>query len=146
MLKPIDIQNKEFEKKIKGYDCDEVDDFLDVIIQDFEILYQENQELKDKLGLLTEVTERYKLMEVTMRQSVDVAKASAEEVRKNAELEAQNIIAQAKLDASRLAKQIDEEHLKRHREMLSTKTQIEAYKTRAKGITESILKLLDDME
>ncbi|MGM9936876.1 MAG: DivIVA domain-containing protein, partial [Candidatus Ornithomonoglobus sp.] len=32
MLKPIDIQNKEFEKKFKGYDCDAVDDFLDLII------------------------------------------------------------------------------------------------------------------
>ena len=31
MLRPIDIQNKEFEKKLKGYNCDEVDDFLDVV-------------------------------------------------------------------------------------------------------------------
>ena len=35
VLRPIDIQNKEFEKKIKGYNCDEVDDFLDVVIQDY---------------------------------------------------------------------------------------------------------------
>ena len=33
MLRPIDIQNKEFEKKLKGYNCDEVDDFLDVVIR-----------------------------------------------------------------------------------------------------------------
>lgn len=67
MLRPIDIQNKEFEKKLKGYNCDEVDDFLDVVIQDYELLCKENQTLKDKIGLLTETVERYKQMENTMR-------------------------------------------------------------------------------
>ena len=61
MLRPIDIQNKEFEKKLKGYNCDEVDDFLDVVIQDYELLCKENQTLKDKIGLLTEtVTSKWK--------------------------------------------------------------------------------------
>ena len=53
MLKPVDIQNKEFEKKLKGYDCDEVDDFLDAIIQDYEALFQENQSLKNRIGVQT---------------------------------------------------------------------------------------------
>ncbi len=145
MLRPIDIQNKEFEKKLKGYDCNEVDDFLDTIIQDYELICKENQALKDKIGLLTEAVERYKLMEVTMRQSLDVAKQSAEELRQNATIEAQGIISKAKLDASRLSKQIDDEHLKRHQEMLSMKSQIESYKTRVKSITENMLKMLEDI-
>lgn len=145
MLRPIDIQNKEFEKKLKGYDCNEVDDFLDTIIQDYELICKENQALKDKIGLLTEAVERYKLMEVTMRQSLDVAKQSAEELRQNATIEAQGIISKAKLDASRLSKQIDDEHLKRHQEMLSMKSQIESYKSRVKTITENMLKMLEDI-
>ena len=145
MLRPIDIQNKEFEKKLKGYDCNEVDDFLDTIIQDYELICKENQALKDKIGLLTEAVERYKLMEVTMRQSLDVSKRSAGELRQNATIEAQGIISKAKLDASRLSKQIDDEHLKRHQEMLSMKSQIESYKTRVKSITENMLKMLEDI-
>ncbi len=145
MLRPVDIQNKEFEKKIKGYDCNEVDDFLDEVIRDYEIICKENQALKDKIGLLTEAVERYKLMEVTMRQSLDVAKQSADELRQNATVEAQGIIAKAKLDASRLSKQIDEEHLKKHQEMLSVKSQIESYKSRVRSISENMLKMLDDM-
>lgn len=145
MLRPIDIQNKEFERKIKGYDCNEVDDFLDAVIQDYELLCKENQALKDKIGLLTEAVERYKLMELTIRQSVDVAKQTAEEIRQSANTEAQNIIAKAKLDAARLSKQIDEEHIKRHQEMLSMKTQVEAYKTRVKSITDGLTKMLEDI-
>ncbi|MDY3030162.1 MAG: DivIVA domain-containing protein [Clostridia bacterium] len=145
MLRPIDIQNKEFEKKLKGYDCNEVDDFLDAIITDYELLCKENQALKDKLALLTEAVERYKLMEVTMRQSLDVAKQSADELRRNANIEAQGIISKAKLDASRLSKQIDDEHLKKHREMLALKTQIDSYKARVKSLTESMIQMLEDI-
>ena len=113
MLRPIDIQNKEFEKKLKGYNCDEVDDFLDVVIQDYELLCKENQTLKDKIGLLTETVERYKQMENTMQKSIDIAKQAAEDAKRNAETEANAIISKAKLDASYLARQIDDEHMKR---------------------------------
>ena len=145
MLRPIDIQNKEFERKLKGYDCNEVDDFLDAIIQDYELLMKENQALKDKIGLLTEAVERYKLMEVTMRQSLDVAKHSADELRQNANIEAEGIIAKAKLEASKLSKQIDAEHLKKHQEMLSMQNQVEAYKNRIKSMTENVMRALEDI-
>lgn len=48
MLRPIDIQNKEFEKKLKGYNCDEVDDFLDVVIQDYDFCVKKIRRLKIK--------------------------------------------------------------------------------------------------
>lgn len=80
-----------------------------------------------------------------MRQSLDVAKQSAEETRKAAALEAEGIIAKAKVDASNLAKQIDEEHLRRHQEMLSVKTQIENYKSRIRAMTDTLLKSLEQM-
>lgn len=82
MLKPVDIQNKEFEKKLKGYDCNQVDDFLDVVIQDYEALCKENQALKNKIGLLTDAVERYKQIEETMHKSLDVARQSAEDIKK----------------------------------------------------------------
>ena len=137
MLRPIDIQNKEFEKKIKGYNCDEVDDFLDVVIQDYELLCKENQSLKDKIGLLTETVDRYKQMEATMQKSIEMARMAAEDTRRNAE---------AKLDASHLARQIDDEHMKRHREMLAVKQEIEQYKTRIRTHCEGMIKMLDNLE
>ena len=146
MLRPIDIQNKEFEKKIKGYNCDEVDDFLDIVIQDYELLCKENQTLKDKIGLLTETVERYKQMENTMQKSIDMARQAAEDARKNAETEANAIISKAKLDASYLARQIDDEHIKRHQEMLNVKGEIEQYKARIKSLCTNMIKMLDDMD
>lgn len=146
MLRPIDIQNKEFEKKIKGYSCDEVDDFLDIVIQDYELLCKENQSLKDKIGLLTETVERYKQMEATMQKSMEMAKAAAEDTRRNAETEARAILSKAKLDAAHLARQIDDEHMRRHREMLAIQQEIEQYKARVKANCESVIKMLGNIE
>ena len=143
MLRPIDIQNKEFEKKFKGYDCDAVDDFLDVVIKDYELLCKENQNLKNKIGLLTETVDRYKKMEDAMSRSLDLAQKSAEETRKNAQTEADAIISKAKLDASFLARQIDEEHAKRHREMLAVKDEIDRYRSRVKLLCENVIKMVD---
>ena len=54
MITPLDIQNKEFKKSFRGYKESEVDQFLDEIIEDYEKLYKENIELKDKILILTD--------------------------------------------------------------------------------------------
>lgn len=143
MLRPIDIQNKEFEKKIKGYDCDAVDDFLDVVIQDFEQLYKENATLKDKLAVLTETVEHYKQMESSMQQSLDMAKQTAESLKSSAELEARSIISKAKQDASRLSLQIDDEHIKKQQSLAGVQAEIDAYKTRVKLLCENVMQMID---
>lgn len=145
MLRPIDIQNKEFSKKLKGYDCDEVDDFLDAVIQDYEMLGKENQNLKERLALMTETVEHYKQLEGTLQNSISVAQQTAEDIRNNANIEAQTILSKARLDASKLAKQIDEEHIRKHQEMLGVKTEVESYKTRVKSICETMLKMLGEL-
>ncbi len=145
MLRPIDIQNKEFDKKIKGYDTEQVDDFLDKVIADYERIIKDNQAMKDKLTVLTESLEHYKSIEATMNNAVDVARETAEEIRKNATVEAQNIIERAKLDAKKLAKQIDEEHAKKHREMLKLKEEIEVQRARITSICDGITKMARDM-
>ena len=143
MLRPIDIQNKEFEKKIKGYDCDSVDDFLDVVIQDFEQLYKENATLKDKLAVLTETVEHYKQMESAMQQSLDMAKQTAASLKSSAELEARSIISKAKQDASRLSVQIDDEHIKKQQNLAGVQSEIDAYKARVKMLCENVIQMID---
>ncbi len=145
MLKPIDIQNKEFERKLKGYDCDAVDDFLDLVIQDYEALCKENVALKEKTRLLSETVENYKTIEDTLHHSLDVARQSAQDIKNNATMEAQAIVNRAKLDATRLARQIDEEHIKKHREMLQITQEIDAYKQKIKSMCNDVLKTIDEV-
>lgn len=50
-LKPIDIFNKDFKYGFRGYNVDEVNEFLDLVIKNFENLIEENQQLKEQLNL-----------------------------------------------------------------------------------------------
>ncbi|MEE1352059.1 MAG: DivIVA domain-containing protein [Clostridia bacterium] len=145
MLKPIDIQNKEFEKKLKGYDCDAVDDFLDLIIQDYDTLCKENMALREKIDMLTETVERYKEIEETMHRSLDVARQSAQDIKNNANMEAEAIINRAKMDATRLSRQIDDEHIKKHQEMLKIKEEIETYRERVRTVCENLVKAINEI-
>ena len=44
MLTPLDIENKRFTRTLKGYNVEEVDDFLDQLTLEYEKLYKENAE------------------------------------------------------------------------------------------------------
>lgn len=145
MITPVDIQNKDFPKKMRGYDPDAVDDFLDAVIKDYTALMKENQSLKSKIGMLTKTVENYKSIEESMTRSVEMAKQTAKDLKDNANAEAQMIINNAKLDASRLAKQIDDEHIKRHQEMLRVKSETDMFKTRIKNMCDGLVKMLDDI-
>lgn len=81
-----------------------------------------------------------------MQKSIEMARMAAEDTRRNAEAEANAILSKAKLDASHLARQIDDEHMKRHREMLAVKQEIEQYKTRIRTHCEGMIKMLDNLE
>lgn len=145
MLRPIDIQNKEFEKKIKGYDAEAVDDFLDIVIVDYEKLLKDNQSMKEKIKTLNESLEHYKSIENTLNNALDTARANAAGIIENAKVEAENIITRAKLDAKSLAKQVDDEHMKKYNELHSLQNQIGAEKARIASICNSIMKLAGDM-
>ena len=59
MLTPIDIHNKEFKRSFRGYNEDEIDDFLDQVVNDYEMLYRENRQLKDRLALSEKELDQY---------------------------------------------------------------------------------------
>ena len=69
MLTPVDIQNKEFTKSLSGYNKEMVDDFVLEVSKDFEKLYKENIELKDRLSVLNESLKKYRASYNTNRLS-----------------------------------------------------------------------------
>ena len=121
MLTPMDIQNREFKKGFRGYNENEVDEFLDMIVADYERLLRENEKLKERAGNNEKELTHYKGLEQNLQDTLLVAQKTAEDVlnaaRKNAKeirenaaneaqtvhentiREAQNIRVQAQLDA-----------------------------------------------
>ena len=95
MLKPMDIHNKEFKKSMRGYDMEEVDEFLDEIIVDFEKMQRELDVLKTQLSNYSENMNSYREKEISLNNALVSAQRFADELKQDAEQKAPEIISQA---------------------------------------------------
>ncbi len=145
-ITPLDIQNKEFERTFRGYDIEDVDEFLDRIAKDLDQLIRENNDHKEQVAMLHEKNKTYHKMEETMHNAIVVAQETAEEVKHSAKREAELI----RKDAEREAKQILEEArlragrvLGEHEELLK---RARVFKMRFKAFLETQLTLLESDE
>ena len=80
-ITPLDIESKEFAKSIRGYNVDEVDSFLEKILQAYEKNYQENQKQKNSISMLEEKLETYKKLEENIKATLVIAQKTAEELK-----------------------------------------------------------------
>lgn len=88
-LTPLDIHNKEFHTKMRGYDKDEVNDFLDQIIKDFELIIKENGKLTEQLKQSNERLKYFNDLKDSLNQSIIVAQEAADRVKSNSQREAE---------------------------------------------------------
>jgi cell division initiation protein len=108
VLTPLDIQKKEFKRSFRGYNEDEVDQFLDQLVQDYEALYLENQSLKEKLETSEAAKARYQEMEKIIKDAVIMAQKNAEDLQSNARREAEMILEEARLNAEKITGEAEE--------------------------------------
>lgn len=102
-LTPMDIHNKEFRKKlVGGYDRNDVDEFLDRVIQEFEQNLRQVQELKEQVQHLERQLEQYRALEDTLNRTLVAAQETADDIKANARKEAELIIQEARLMAEKL--------------------------------------------
>ena len=101
-LTSLDIRDKAFSTKFRGYDIDEVEEFLDIIVNDYEELIRENHEKEAKIRNLEERLIYFDEMKDSLSQSVLIAQDTAERVKQAAQERSQNIVQQAEQDAQRL--------------------------------------------
>ena len=144
MITPLDIQNKEFKKVIRGYKESEVEEFLDKVIIDYEKLYKENIELKDKITILNEQIDKYTSLEKTLNNTLIIAQTTAEEVNTNAHKKAELIEKEAEFKGAKLIESANSEVVKIRREYEEVKKQLNIFKTRFKILLEAQLELLTD--
>ena len=142
--RPRDIHNKEFSRRIRGYDEDEVNEFLDQVIKDYEQIIRENKEAKEQIEMLQEKLDHFSNLEETLSKTIIVAQETADEVKTNSKKEAQLIVREAEKNADRI---INEALAKSREVALETeplKKQAAIYRTRFISLLEAQLDLLKD--
>ena len=146
MIMPIDIDKKEFSRDKKGYNSREVDEFLDIIVADYEKILNDNRQMAHKIkSLEAQLSEAQKddgamveTLETAKKLMADIsasAERRAELMMRDAELEAENMLADAKMSI----KKITDEH-----QMLSNK--VKRLRANFRRMLENELAKLDEDE
>lgn len=141
-LSPLDIHNKEFGRRLRGYDEDEVNEFLDQIIKDYEAMIRDHKELQGQHQTLQEKLGHFTNIEETLSKTIIVAQEAADELKNNAKKEAQLIVKEAEKNADRIINDALAKSRKVALEVEELKKQAAIYRARFRALVETQLDLL----
>ncbi len=147
MLTPIDIDNKVFKKAkmgIGGYDVNDVEEFLVLVMNDFEKLYKENNEMRGKIQALQQTVDHYSSLEAGIDKTVENAQTEADSIKLEAQKQAETIKSSAELDAKERLEDLQRQIIKAEVDIETKKNQMRIYKIKVQSMLEAQLKILND--
>ncbi|MCE5286899.1 MAG: DivIVA domain-containing protein [Pelosinus sp.] len=146
MLTPLDIHNKEFKRSFRGYNEEEVEEFLDKVIKDYEQLYRDNMELKENIDRLNSNLEHFQHMEGTLHNTLIIAQETAEEVKLNAKKETELLIKEAEVKAQQLVDEAASKVRRMTGEYEEIQKQAQIFRTRLRTMMQAQLDMLKAAE
>ena len=145
MYTPLDIENKKFSKQMmNGYSVEEVDDFLDELTVDYEKIYKQSTESNTKIESLMQELEKYKNIESTLQNTLIMAQSTADEIKKVAKQEADQLIREAQGKAKEATMEIEKDIAIKTKELDDLQEQFDVYKAKMESLLISQLELLKD--
>lgn len=144
MIMPLDIQNKEFAKGVRGYKEEEVDRFLDMITVDYENLIQETKSLKEQIKVLEEELDKKKQVEDSVKETVDAARNLMKDVSDSAEKRAEIVLKNAEMDAEIIIKKAEAEAQRYKDEISLMQNRMAIFNERFKNLLNSELDRFSD--
>jgi len=121
-IRPTDIRRKEFKNSLRGYDANQVDDFLDEVAEELENANSENSRLREESSSLRSRLEQFDELEGSIRAALVHAEQAANDLRRTATQEAES----ARHTASREAElTINEAKARAHRMLADTSERVE---------------------
>ncbi len=145
-LTPLDIHNKEFKRSLRGYNEDEVNDFLDRVIKDYEVLIRQNKELEERVQHTEDQIKQFKAMEDSLGKSIMLAQETAEELKQNARKEAQLVIREAEKNADRIVQDALNKARRTALDLDEVKKQAAIFRARLRSLLQAQGELLDSVE
>ena len=141
-LTPVDIHNKDFNTKFKGYDTEQVNEFLDEVSEVVEELIRTNRELERRLKFSEEKVEYFNSIQETLNKSILVAQEAADRLKENARKDAEIIIFEAEKTADQMLKVAADKATDINRETDSLKKATRVFRQKLQIMVESQLEMI----
>ena len=145
-ITPLDIQQQQFRVKFRGFDMVEVDNFLDLVANEWEELLRENNRLKEENRQKAEKIEELKGAERELRNALVSAQQICEEMKNNARKEGDLIIEEAKGNARKIIDTGQSQAIELQTEISRLSRQREEFKASLKSMVEMHLRLIDSVQ
>ncbi len=145
MLTPIDIDNKVFKKaKLGGYDIKDVEDFLVLVMSDYEKLYKENNELRGQVQTLQQSVDYYSALEAGIDKTVENAQTEADSIKLEAQKAAESMKSSAEVSAQNRLEELQRQIIKAEVDIETKKKEMQIYKIKVQSMLEAQLKILNE--
>lgn len=145
MLTPIDIDNKVFKKaKLGGYDIKDVEDFLVLVMSDYEKLYKENNELRGQVQTLQQSVDYYSALEAGIDKTVENAQTEADSIKFEAQKAAETMKSSAEVSAQNRLEELQRQIIKAEVDIETKKKEMQIYKIKVQSMLEAQLKILNE--
>lgn len=141
-----DVRHQEFSGKMRGYDKDEVDQYLGIIADNLEKNATDNIELLKKIELLEDQLSEFKNLEGTLKSTLLRTQESVDDVRRQAEKESELIIREAQVKSDKIIDEKKEKIRQLDQKYEALQLKWDEYFSRFKNLLVSHLESLDKME
>ena len=142
-ITPLDIQQKQFSTRFRGFDMEEVDSFLELIREEMEELLRENANLREESRRYEKQLKEYKSIETTLKDTLISTQQMVEEYRNNAKKEADLIAKDAELKAEEMMRIAQDKVVKIHEDITDLKGVRRHFKEELKRLIESHLGMME---
>jgi cell division initiation protein len=142
-ITPLEIQQKQFPIRFRGFDVEEVYAFLEIVREEMENLLRENASLKEQIQRLESQLKEYRDMETTLRETLMTAQQMVEEYKNNARKQAELIIKEAELKAEQMVKEAQEKVIKIHEDIMDLKGIRQHIREELRRLLESHMRMLE---
>jgi cell division initiation protein len=145
-LTPLDIRHKEFRRGMRGYSDEDVDVFLDEVADEFERLFQENIEARERIEHLVEQIRHFEALKETLQKTLVSAQQQADEMKANARKEAELIIKDAEIKGRDLVSESYTEKQRVQQALTKLKQVEEDFRFKFRSLLEAHINLLAEDE
>ena len=145
-ITPLEIKQQEFKRVMRGYDTIEVDTFLDMVGAEFEKILNNANENEKKIIALEAELNSFKEVESTLKQTLMSVQESSDKSMANSKKETNLIRKEAELQAQKLIENARRERDAMREEVITLKTQKQSLIARLRHVLTSQLELMDVLE
>lgn len=141
-----DIANQTFQNKFRGYDPEQVHEFLEVLARQWREIQKSHRELEEELDQQTRELRDYRRREKSLVQALEMARQVAEEIRHQADRDAEMVLADTELKAERMLARAEQKVSELRGEMFELQQQRARFFNEMRQMLTSYDSMLDQYE